>query len=130
MAFWPIPDEPHLTNKVRDKETWQKYKIRIGFEPGTPGRKANTITTELKRILSNASARYCIYIVKQPCLKEWSPATIMTLNFSFSEAPRERRHYIYIRFWKVLMEAAIMFAGSRLAPPEISSSIGACTLLY
>ena len=30
--------------------------IRAGqdFEPGMPGRKANTITTELKRILSNA----------------------------------------------------------------------------
>ena len=29
---------------------WQKYKIWTGFEPGTPGPKANTITTELKRI--------------------------------------------------------------------------------
>ena len=27
------------------------------FEPGTPGRKANTITTDLKRILSNGLVR-------------------------------------------------------------------------
>ena len=30
-----------------------EYGPRAGFEPGMPGRKANTITTELKRILSN-----------------------------------------------------------------------------
>ena len=41
------------TNKVRNKETneknaWQKYIIRTGFEPGTPGQKATAITTELK----------------------------------------------------------------------------------
>ena len=36
------------------------YKIWTGFEPGKPGRKADTITTELKRILSNAFVRYCI----------------------------------------------------------------------
>ena len=34
--------------------------IWTGFEPGTPGRKAITITTELKRILPNAVVRYCI----------------------------------------------------------------------
>ena len=28
--------------------------MQTGFESGTPGRKANTITTELKRILSSA----------------------------------------------------------------------------
>ena len=49
--------------------------IWTGFESGTPGRKANTITTELKRILFNAVVRYCISIGKQPCLKEWSPVT-------------------------------------------------------
>ena len=37
--------------------------------------KADTITTELKRSLSNAVIRYCIEIGKQPCLKEWSPVT-------------------------------------------------------
>ena len=29
-------------------------------------------------------------------------------------APHERRHYIFIRFWKVPMEAAILFTGFRL----------------
>ena len=51
------------TNSVTKKQminAWQKYKIRTGFEPGIPGRKANTITSELKRILSNAVVRYCI----------------------------------------------------------------------
>ena len=38
----------------------EKFKIRTGFAPGTPERKANTVTTELKRILSNAIVRYCI----------------------------------------------------------------------
>ena len=48
----------YLTNEVRNKKkkkkinAWQKYKIWTGFEPGTRGRKANTITTELKRIFS------------------------------------------------------------------------------
>ena len=45
----------------------------MGFEPRTPGRKANTIITELKRILPNAVVKFCIQILKQPCLKEWSP---------------------------------------------------------
>ena len=40
---------------------WQKFKILTGFEPGTPGRKVNTITSELKRILPNAVVRYCIF---------------------------------------------------------------------
>ena len=31
-----------------------------GYEPGIPRRKANTITTELKKILPNAVVRYCI----------------------------------------------------------------------
>ena len=30
---------------------WQKYKIQMGFEPEAPEQKANTTTTELKRIL-------------------------------------------------------------------------------
>ena len=34
--------------------------ILAGFEPGPPGLSANTITTELKRILPNAVVRYCI----------------------------------------------------------------------
>ena len=55
---------------------WKKYMVRAGFKPGTPGRKANTITTELKRILSNTVVRYCIKIRKQQCLKEWFPITI------------------------------------------------------
>ena len=46
----------NLTNK----NACQKYKIWTGFEPGTPGRKANIITTELKRILPTAPVRYCI----------------------------------------------------------------------
>ena len=50
-------------------------------------------------------------------------------------APHERQHYIFIRFWKVPTEAAILFAGSRLAPPKIGYSLGLfvsrdCTLLY
>ena len=57
MAQWPIPDKPpsyEQSSEQRKKGTnaWQKYKIWSGFEPGTPGRKVNTITTELKRILS------------------------------------------------------------------------------
>ena len=48
-----------LKNKVRNKETnaWQKW---TEFEAGTPGQKSITITTELKRILSNVVVRYCI----------------------------------------------------------------------
>ena len=49
--------------------------MRTGFEPGMPGRKANTITTELKRILPNALVRYRIQSGKQPYMKEWSLAT-------------------------------------------------------
>ena len=49
----------------------------MGFEqrPGEP--KANTITTELRRILPNAVVRYRIEIGKQPCMKEWSPLTVV-----------------------------------------------------
>ena len=48
--------------------------IWTGFEPGAPGRKAtNAITTELQGIALNTVVRYCIYIGRQPCLKEWSP---------------------------------------------------------
>ena len=55
----------------------------MGFDPGTPRRKADTITTELKRILANAAVRYCTYIGKQPYLKEWSPVTHPVLKSSF-----------------------------------------------
>ena len=50
------------TKSVTKKQikAWQKCKIWTGFEAGTPGRKANTITTELKIILSNGVVRYCI----------------------------------------------------------------------
>ena len=46
-----------------------------------------------------------------------------------------RRHYISIRFWKVPIEAAILFAGSRLDPSKTSSSMGLfvshdCKLFY
>ena len=53
------PDEPPIvrgksvTKKQIKKKVWQKCKTWTGFEPGTPGRKAITITTELKRILCN-----------------------------------------------------------------------------
>ena len=46
--------------KKQMNNAWQKYKIRTGFEPGTLGRKANTITTELKRILPNEVVGHCI----------------------------------------------------------------------
>ena len=40
------------------------YKIQTGFDPGKPGRKANTITNELKRILPKALIDYCrLFIV-------------------------------------------------------------------
>ena len=44
------------TKSVTKKQTnaLQKHKIRTGIEPGTPRRKAITITTDLERILSNA----------------------------------------------------------------------------
>ena len=53
---------PNLMNKVCNKETnvWQKYKIRMEFEPMTSRTKSQYITTELKRILPNAVVRYCI----------------------------------------------------------------------
>ena len=62
-------------NKVCNKETneqnaWQKYRVPARFEPGTPGENANTITTELKRILSNSVVWYCIQIRIKPCMKE------------------------------------------------------------
>ena len=38
----------------------RSIKIWSRFEPGTPGRKANSITTELYRILPNTAVRYCI----------------------------------------------------------------------
>ena len=40
-------------------------------------------------------------------------------------APHERRHYIFIRFWKVPMEAAILFAGSS----QIISSLSLLVLM-
>ena len=43
--------------------------------------------------------------------------------------PHERRHYIFIRFCEVPMEAAILFAGSRLARPKTSSSLGLVSLM-
>ena len=54
-----------LTNKVCNKETNEKMHGRnirfwTGFEPGMPGQIANTITTELKRILPKVVARYRI----------------------------------------------------------------------
>ena len=46
-----------LTNKVHSKETNEQTLAEIrdwaGFEPKTPGHKAKTITTELRRILLN-----------------------------------------------------------------------------
>ena len=62
---------------------WQRYKIWTRFEPGTPGRKDNTITTELKRNLPSAVVRYCISIGKQPCLKECSSVKYLYGCISF-----------------------------------------------
>ena len=39
--------------------------VWIGFEPGTPGQKANTITTEQKRILPNAVVRYRVQRISE-----------------------------------------------------------------
>ena len=54
--------------------------IRLGLDSNQRPRepKANTITTELKRILSEAVVSYCIQIWKQPCLMEWSPVTVLS----------------------------------------------------
>ena len=72
---------PHLTNKVRNKEKMNKCMYDLY---GTDRRrKANTITTELRRILPNAVVRYCIKIKKQPCLKEWPPVNHPLLKSSF-----------------------------------------------
>ena len=74
-------------------------KIPIGFEPGTPGRKADTITTEPKRILFNAVVRHCIQIGKQPSLKEWFPVTHTLLKSSFIDEGnpiRQKVHFLDI----------------------------------
>ena len=50
-----------LTNKVHNKETNEHMHSGITvFEPRTPARKGNTMTTELKRILPYAVVKYCI----------------------------------------------------------------------
>ena len=66
-----------LTNKVRDIERNEQIHSRntgtgAGFEPRTSERKANNITTELKRIRpscwsSGRSRRPLFNIVKQRC---------------------------------------------------------------
>ena len=56
----PILRAKSLTKKQMNEYECKKYKIWAEFEPVTPGRKANTITTELKRILPNAFVMYCI----------------------------------------------------------------------
>ena len=74
-------------------------KCTTGFEPRTPGRKANTITTELKRILPNAVVRYCISIRKQPCLKEWSPVTkAITKGDEYPEEPLIKKLFFVIEY--------------------------------
>ena len=55
----------------------------------------------------------------KPCLKTSREISSCVLIV----AAHDWRHYIFIRFWKVLMEAAMLFAGSRLTPLEISSSL-------
>ena len=51
----------------------------------------------------------------------------------FIVAPHERRHHIFIRFWKAPREEAILFAGSRLASPSLSLGLFVsrdCPILY
>ena len=79
--IYSYEQSPYQRNKSIN--AWQKCKIRTGFEPGTPGRKANTITTELRRFVSNADVRDFISIGKQPCLKKWSSVTYPLLKSSF-----------------------------------------------
>ena len=33
IAQWPIPDELKSATKKQMKNFWQKYKVRVGFEP-------------------------------------------------------------------------------------------------
>ena len=55
----PILRTKSVTKKEMNKCMAEIYDL-AGLEPGPPGRQANTITTVLKRILSNAVVRYCI----------------------------------------------------------------------
>ena len=53
----------------------------------------------------------------------------------FFVAPHERRHYIFIRFSEVPMEAAILFArfrpcSSQLSPPLALFVLRNCTVFY
>ena len=52
--------DQNLLQRNKWTNAWQKYRIRAGFQPRIPRQKANTITTELKRIRSNTVVRYCI----------------------------------------------------------------------
>ena len=61
----------------KSMNAWLKYKIWTGFEPRTPGRKANTITTELKRILPTQLLGILFKSGSSHCLKEWSPVTLL-----------------------------------------------------
>ena len=96
-------------NKVRDKETNEYLHGRhINFgqdlNQGCLVEKANIelfMTTELKRILSNAVVRYCISIGKQPCLKEWSLVTHPLLKSSFiddGKPIRQKVHFLDIKW--------------------------------
>ena len=48
MAQWPTPDKPHLTNKLREKETNEQMHGR------NTESWPDSVTTVPKRILSNA----------------------------------------------------------------------------
>ena len=65
MQVAPIHQRKILTNKVRNKETNEEMhgrNIMLGRDSNQRpcASKANTITIELKRILSKAVVRYCI----------------------------------------------------------------------
>ena len=55
----PILQTKSVTKKQMNK-CMAEIRIGAGFKLRTPGRKANNLTTEPKRYLPDAVARYCI----------------------------------------------------------------------
>ena len=100
-----------------------------------------------RRNISLLSSFYSIWLHTH-VIQNYTQNVQITINFEYLMihrtifychimivAPPERWHCISVLFWKVPMEAAILFAGSRLAPPKISSPLGLfissdCTLIY
>ena len=125
--------QPIRKIRKNKKVYFKRIKLRVQIFGNRPISSGLTKPDKLILLMGEPNQHLYMYHKDTRMYHNTQPSTY--LMYYINVALLERRHYIFIRVLESAYGGCILFAGSRLRSPKISSSLGLfvprdCKLLY